>query len=239
MALSGHSSGARSDRVRPREELVVCLGVAFAPVSSSWQAVVGAYLAAPAALGWDPYWCFDHQSRLALAGAHEIVIEGVVQQESGNLCHTGRDMSKALTRLVVARLPFACANSLKLICADEAHSESRGCSASVSADSATLRSGAPMCPLSSAVCVCQIWASREHFKEGDLVLESKPQFEQEVERLKAVQRQLLVELSDARRRGDTYQIRSIEADLELRLLRAASGCGSTCLSCVLLRRRLA
>ena len=93
-----------------------------------------------------------------------------------------------------------------------------------------------MCPLSSAVCLCQIYASREHFKEGPVVLESKLQFEQEVERLKSVQRQLIQELSDARRRGDTYQIRWMEADFELR---PASGCGSTCLSCVLLRWRLA
>ena len=105
MAASGCSSVARPDRVRSREQLLVCCAVAFIPVLSWWQAVVDDYLAVPQVLQWGPHWFYDRHSRMALAGAHELVIEGVVQQESGNLCYKAEDMSKALTRLAVLSWP--------------------------------------------------------------------------------------------------------------------------------------
>ena len=105
MAPSGCSSVARPDRVRSREQLVVCCAVACIPVLSWWQAVVDDYLAVPEVLQWGPHWRYDRHSRMALAGAHELVIEGVVQQESGNLCYKAEDMSKALTRLAVLSGP--------------------------------------------------------------------------------------------------------------------------------------
>ena len=116
MALPAQPRAARSDRVRPREELVVCLGVACAFVSSSWQAAVRAYLAVPDDRGWGPWWCYDHQSRLLLEGAHALVVEGVLQQNSGNLCETADHPSAALSRLVIARRPFACAHNLVDLC---------------------------------------------------------------------------------------------------------------------------
>ena len=102
MALPAKVRAGRLDRVRSREELAVCLGVACAFVSSSWQVLVRAYLAEPENLGWGDWWRYDHQSRLLFEGAHALVVEGVLQQNSGNLCFFAENMSKALMRLVVA-----------------------------------------------------------------------------------------------------------------------------------------
>ena len=83
MAFSAQPRAARVDRVRPREELAVCLGVASAFVSSSWQVLVRAYLAEPENLGWGPYWRYDHQSRLDLEGGPRARRRGCAPAELG------------------------------------------------------------------------------------------------------------------------------------------------------------
>ena len=109
MAFSASPRAASLRRVRDRDELAVCLGIACVVVFSSWQVLVREYLAEPERLEWGPFWRYDHQSIETLEGAHALVIEGVLQQEAGNLCHFAKNMSKALTRLVAARRLFACA----------------------------------------------------------------------------------------------------------------------------------
>ena len=109
MAFSAPPRAASLHRVRDREDLAVCSGIACVVVFSSWQVLVREYLLEPERLGWSSHWGYDHHSRSDLEGAHELVIEGVLQQEAGNLCHFAKHMSKALTRLVAARRLFACA----------------------------------------------------------------------------------------------------------------------------------
>ena len=80
-----------------------------------------------------------------------------------------------------------------------------------------------MLSFSTIVCFFQIYASREQFKEGELVLNSRELFVAEFEHLNRIQKQLIGEAADLRRLADVYLIRLMEADIVPRSLPIASG----------------
>ena len=86
----------------------------------------------------------------------------------------------------------------------------------------------------TAVCVCQIWASRELLKEDEVgAISQMPrwQLEQQVSFLGKSQHQLIAEASELRRWSDRFQTRLMEVDLELRSLGVAFGAAPVCRLC--------